>query len=601
MEVGELVEVVGMVARAELNGKRGTVCGWVGPRVAVGFEDGTKLAVAETKLRRLPRADGRRGLPGPAPLQPAPAAATDVPAEGAKSWKPAPATAQQPSVLPAANGAPAAGGGPGMEKTRKPEPAAVAQQPSVLPAANGAPAAGGGPGMEKSRKPAPAAVAQQSSVPPAARNTPAAGGGPASAAAANQQRPGCEIGARGEAPAPGRLRTDIALYAAASPAPEQLDAGTLLDPPPKDTLPLPPPKSTLPNPAKGTLPDPAEGTLPVPAKGTPQPRRERPAGRRFTPTLRRGQPPAACAAPRGSLRAACGRTLTPAARAGTLPMAVLAELAVGCWLEAAAGGVRPLVAGGALRPGDDPPASRLPDAVRGIAAQVAHPALSASGDRWVWHQDKAGPGCRSKGEFADWSIRAALEFQAKHAAGGPPPAAPSRRFLEEDAYYRLGLAYASDLVCIVVLRLLNTLRIGGWKSVAVDPSGEHVVPSDGFRMHMLEFVPDSARYTVLHYGDGYQLVELLEDSHGGLFSHYVLVNNGVVADPAGAGVGAYGHRPYHGKHSWLDFEKSFPALPGFPPRIRPLPQLPDWIAKRCREREQEVEACLAAALSRIAS
>eukprot|EP01062_Namystynia_karyoxenos_P071086 TRINITY_DN6649_c0_g8_i1.p1 TRINITY_DN6649_c0_g8~~TRINITY_DN6649_c0_g8_i1.p1 ORF type:complete len:575 (+),score=94.87 TRINITY_DN6649_c0_g8_i1:60-1784(+) len=166
----------------------------------------------------------------------------------------------------------------------------------------------------------------------------------------------------------------------------------------------------------------------------------------------------------------------------------------------------------------------------------------------------------------------------------------------EHIYWRVVLRYSSSGICVAVLHTLRELRVKGWTHVlGHDMYGWPVeLPIDGFRMHTLEWVPNELHYTVTKYEPGFMTVELLEDSKGGVFCHQVLVNDGWVFDPAGAGRGWAGHRG--ALLRWPEFEQ---GTEGHLVKLRTVCERTEWVHQEYGRYERRVNGVVEAVTTRM--
>eukprot|EP01063_Lacrimia_lanifica_P022854 TRINITY_DN30371_c0_g1_i1.p1 TRINITY_DN30371_c0_g1~~TRINITY_DN30371_c0_g1_i1.p1 ORF type:complete len:415 (+),score=89.93 TRINITY_DN30371_c0_g1_i1:72-1316(+) len=318
---------------------------------------------------------------------------------------------------------------------------------------------------------------------------------------------------------------------------------------PDTDAPPAPPKSPL----QERAPERAPATAPKP----------RQTGRPYRDCPRRTR--AACRPPPGSIVDGAGRTLAPRGRGGVFPVAWLVEKAARGWIRQA-GGVGTLVG---YSQEAHPPRAHLPEGVgRGMNPQVPHDSLKGKPVH-VYH-------------VAEPMVREA-EAYPRHEAGEDA----------ESVFFRIGLRYSAASLCVVLLRVLATLRRRGWACAGI---GAAVVDIDTFRVHTVDTVPKAAHYVNTRYPTGHNTVELLEDSHGKPLTHQVLVNAGFVVDPAGAWLGNPGHR-CQTDVSWLAYERGACAQTA---RIRPVPDRPEWIQSQYTTFQREIDGLVAALEADIA-
>eukprot|EP01065_Artemidia_motanka_P039067 TRINITY_DN47903_c0_g1_i1.p1 TRINITY_DN47903_c0_g1~~TRINITY_DN47903_c0_g1_i1.p1 ORF type:complete len:554 (+),score=103.14 TRINITY_DN47903_c0_g1_i1:64-1725(+) len=155
----------------------------------------------------------------------------------------------------------------------------------------------------------------------------------------------------------------------------------------------------------------------------------------------------------------------------------------------------------------------------------------------------------------------------------------------EDAFYRIGYRFSSKSVCICLLHTLSELRRHGWKRVQCD-GGD--IDIDDFRIRIADFVPTSLHTLVVHYESGHRTVELLEDSQGDLFTHFVLVNRGWICDPTGASRGWAGHR--QPLQQWLDYQRLTDASRF---KVREVPERTEDTDAHYRKFEKRIDAVVA--------
>ena len=349
--------------------------------------------------------------------------------------------------------------------------------------------------------------------------------------------------------------------------------------------------------------------LPPPLPCPPLPQ----AGRRYSASLTRAT--ATCAPPPGSLRNAAGNAPRTHARVAcaALPMAWVVRAAVEAFV--ASNGANFDVDGNQLvgvarldRPGQPfhPPHPNLPPEARGMPPQVPprgteEDAEVAKLGLYLNKMRKEGDGDGGVSEHPP----SALTRFLRNCRGEDREA--SVRALDdaalEDVFYRLALRYSSAQLCAAVLLVLSELGRRGWTRVSVrlaSDGRERTLPIDCFRAHTVEAAaaPEALHYAVASYGppDFYRTVELLEDTRGGLPTHLVVVNGGVVVDVAAAARGG-GLSGGEGSDSrsrgveaeeWRVYEAGGGVRRRARCRIRPVCEPPSYVAEVAASHEAAV-------------